>query len=66
MGVTILPTNPGFYHKPTEIHHLIDFVVARSLIISVLNRIFVRVGGKANKYWLRISNQFKNHMKISS
>jgi len=49
MGVTILPTNPGFYHKPTEIHHLIDFVMARSLIISVLNRVFVRVGGEGKQ-----------------
>jgi len=45
MGVTILPTNPGFYHKPTEIHHLIDFVVARVLDhLGVEQRICPRWG----------------------
>lgn len=28
-GATILPAMPGFYHNPTSIHDLIDFVVAR-------------------------------------
>lgn len=31
LGVTILPAMPGFYHKPTSIHDLVDFVVARIL-----------------------------------
>ncbi len=31
IGVTILPANPGFYHKPTTIADLVDFVVARIL-----------------------------------
>jgi len=31
MGVTLMPLAPGFYHKPTEIHELIDFMVARVL-----------------------------------
>jgi 4-hydroxy-3-polyprenylbenzoate decarboxylase len=31
MGVSILPANPGFYHKPNTIADLIDFVVARIL-----------------------------------
>lgn len=31
LGVTILPANPGFYHKPQCIEDLIDFVVARIL-----------------------------------
>ncbi|HEX4974604.1 MAG TPA: flavin prenyltransferase UbiX [Pseudomonadales bacterium] len=31
MGATILPASPGFYHKPTDIQQLIDFVVARIL-----------------------------------
>jgi 4-hydroxy-3-polyprenylbenzoate decarboxylase len=30
-GATILPANPGFYHYPTEIQHLVDFIVARIL-----------------------------------
>lgn len=28
-GVVILPAMPGFYHNPTTMHDLIDFVVAR-------------------------------------
>ena len=28
-GVVILPASPGFYHKPSAISELIDFVVAR-------------------------------------
>lgn len=45
MGVTILPASPGFYHKPTEIHHLIDFVVARILDhLGVEQRICPRWG----------------------
>lgn len=31
LGVTILPAAPGFYHGPTTIEDLIDFVVARIL-----------------------------------
>lgn len=31
MDATILPASPGFYHKPTDIQQLIDFVVARIL-----------------------------------
>lgn len=31
MGVTIMPAAPGFYHNPTSIQDLIDFVVARIL-----------------------------------
>ncbi len=31
LGVTILPANPGFYHRPTRIMELVDFIVARTL-----------------------------------
>jgi 4-hydroxy-3-polyprenylbenzoate decarboxylase len=31
LGVTILPPNPGFYHKPKRIDDLVDFVVAKIL-----------------------------------
>lgn len=30
-GAVILPASPGFYHRPTEIAELIDFIVARAL-----------------------------------
>jgi len=30
-GVVVLPANPGFYHSPSHISDLIDFVVARIL-----------------------------------
>ncbi|MDQ2993427.1 MAG: UbiX family flavin prenyltransferase [Pseudomonadota bacterium] len=31
LGVVILPASPGFYHQPTSINDLIDFIVARIL-----------------------------------
>lgn len=31
MGVAILPAAPGFYHRPTTVEELVDFVVARVL-----------------------------------
>jgi len=31
LGVCILPPNPGFYFRPTQLSELIDFVVARIL-----------------------------------
>ncbi len=30
-GATILPASPGFYHQPTEIDQLVDFIVGRIL-----------------------------------
>lgn len=30
-GATIMPANPGFYHKPKEISDLVDYMVARVL-----------------------------------
>ena len=30
-GAVIMPAAPGFYHRPTEISDLVDFVVARAL-----------------------------------
>lgn len=30
-GVTVMPANPGFYHRPRSVDDLIDFVVARVL-----------------------------------
>lgn len=31
MGVTIMPAAPGFYHQPTSINDLVDFMVGRLL-----------------------------------
>jgi 4-hydroxy-3-polyprenylbenzoate decarboxylase len=31
MGAVIMPANPGFYHRPTRIEELVDFMVARVL-----------------------------------
>ena len=31
MGAVIMPANPGFYHRPTSIGDLVDFMVARIL-----------------------------------
>ena len=31
MGAVVMPANPGFYHKPTSVDELVDFVVARTL-----------------------------------
>jgi 4-hydroxy-3-polyprenylbenzoate decarboxylase len=31
LGVTIMPANPGFYHRPQRVEDLVDFVVARVL-----------------------------------
>ena len=30
-GVTIMPANPGFYHRPEQVEDLIDFMIARIL-----------------------------------
>ncbi|MDE2089621.1 MAG: aromatic acid decarboxylase, partial [Gammaproteobacteria bacterium] len=31
LGVTLLPANPGFYHRPADIAGVVDFIVARIL-----------------------------------
>ena len=28
-GATVIPAAPGFYHQPTKVEHLVDFVVQR-------------------------------------
>jgi 4-hydroxy-3-polyprenylbenzoate decarboxylase len=30
-GAVVLPAAPGFYHRPTEVRELVDFVVQRVL-----------------------------------
>ena len=44
-GVTIMPANPGFYHKPTSIDDIVDFMVARILDhLQVPHRLIARWG----------------------
>ncbi|AOV17693.1 aromatic acid decarboxylase [Acidihalobacter aeolianus] len=31
MGAVMMPANPGFYHRPTRVEDLVDFMVARIL-----------------------------------
>jgi 4-hydroxy-3-polyprenylbenzoate decarboxylase len=31
LGVCVLPPNPGFYHRPTTLAEIVDFVVAKIL-----------------------------------
>lgn len=35
MGVVILPASPGFYHRPSTVEDMVDFIVAR--ILNQLN-----------------------------
>lgn len=43
LGVIILPPNPGFYHCPTSIAEVVDFVVGRILDhLGVEHRLFTR------------------------
>lgn len=44
-GAVILPPNPGFYHHPTDLGGVVDFVVARILDqISVPHQLMARWG----------------------
>ncbi len=46
-GVVILPAMPGFYHNPTSMHDLIDFVVARICDqVGVTNALMQRWGAE--------------------
>lgn len=48
MGVTILPANPGFYHRPREVGGLVDFVVGRVLDhLDLPHTLVTRWGGEA-------------------
>lgn len=46
-GAVILPPSPGFYHQPTDIGGLVDFVVARILDrLGVPHALMPRWGGR--------------------
>lgn len=45
LGATIMPASPGFYHHPTSIDDLLDFVVARVLDhLAIEHRLVPRWG----------------------
>lgn len=45
-GAVVLPAAPGFYHRPTKIDQLVDFVVARVLDqLNVEHNLVARWGG---------------------
>lgn len=45
-GATILPANPGFYHRPQNIDQVIDFIVARILDqLGIAHDLMPRWGG---------------------
>ncbi len=47
-GATILPANPGFYHRPQNIEQVIDFIVARILDqLDIAHQLMPRWGDKA-------------------
>ena len=45
-GATLLPANPGFYHRPENVAGVVDFVVARVLDqLGIANDLLPRWGG---------------------
>ena len=45
-GATILPANPGFYHRPESVEQVVDFIVARILDqLGVTHSLMARWGG---------------------
>jgi len=46
-GAVILPPSPAFYHQPTKVKHLIDFVVGKVLdSLGVDHELFRRWGSE--------------------
>jgi 4-hydroxy-3-polyprenylbenzoate decarboxylase len=49
LGVVIMPASPGFYHCPTRVEELVDFMVARILDqLSITHRLTERWGVEAD------------------
>lgn len=49
-GATVMPAAPGFYHRPTRIEELVDFIVARALDhLGVPNQLAPRWGAHADE-----------------
>ncbi|MBB3182984.1 4-hydroxy-3-polyprenylbenzoate decarboxylase [Halomonas fontilapidosi] len=50
MGAVILPAAPGFYHQPTSVDDLVDFIVARILNqLGIAHRLMPRWGEGAGQ-----------------
>ncbi len=48
-GATILPANPGFYHRPQNLDQVIDFIVARILDqLGIAHDLMPRWGGTSD------------------
>lgn len=48
-GATVMPAAPGFYHRPTQVSELVDFIVARALDhLGVPNTLAPRWGEAAD------------------
>jgi len=49
-GAVILPANPGFYHHPTRLEDLVDFVVARVLdLLRIQHQLTPRWGDERHE-----------------
>ncbi len=49
-GATVMPAAPGFYHRPSRIEDLVDFIVARALDhLGVPNQLAPRWGAHADE-----------------
>jgi 4-hydroxy-3-polyprenylbenzoate decarboxylase len=48
-GVTVMPANPGFYHQPTTVEEIIDFMVARVLDHLGVSQTLVPPWGEPNQ-----------------
>jgi 4-hydroxy-3-polyprenylbenzoate decarboxylase len=49
-GAVILPANPGFYHHPTTVAGIVDFVVARVLDqLGVPHELMARWGAQPER-----------------
>lgn len=49
LGATILPAMPGFYHRPSKVEDLVDFVVARILDHLGVEHQLIQAWGQAPK-----------------
>ena len=48
-GAVIMPASPGFYHRPTRVEELVDFIVARVLDhFGVAHSLGARWGGESS------------------